>query len=169
MKLPIGVRVRAAVEADCVALAAMRLRLQELLELENPTLWRMTNARRAALPTFYAESIVDPDVCVLAAELEGAPEAGLVGTAIGRVEVGRDVARYGSIEDVWVEPQHRGQRICTRLMSGLTAFFEARGVNELTLGFVSGGSAAQVWQQLGFRPAVVIANASLETLKRHTS
>ena len=77
--------------------------------------------------------------------------------------------RYGSIEDVWVEPKHRGQRICTRLTGELLKFFEARGVSELTLGFVSGGSAARVWQHLGFRPAVIIANASLEALKRHTS
>jgi hypothetical protein len=105
MKMPRGARVRAATLADCAALAAMRLRLQEQLERENASLWRMTETRRAALPRFYAECIVDPDVCVLAAEVESDPKAGIIGTAIGRIETGRDVLRYGSIEDVWLEPQ----------------------------------------------------------------
>ena len=167
MNMTGGARVRAATLADCAALAAMRLRLQEQLERESPALWRMTETRRTALPRFYAECIVDPDVCVLAAEVESEPEAGIIGTAIGRVETGRDVQRYGSIEDVWLEPQHRGQGMCSSLMAELAAFFERRGVSELTLGFVPGGSAASVWQHFGFRPAVVIANASVEALKRH--
>lgn len=162
------VRVRVAVEADCVALAAMRLRLQELLERENSSMWRMTSARRAALPHFYAESISDPDVCVLAAELTHSPGAGLVGTAIGRIEASRDVPRYGSIEDVWVEPEQRGRRICRLLMRELVVFFGARGVSELSLGFASGGSAASVWQGLGFAPAVVIANGTLDALRQRT-
>jgi ribosomal protein S18 acetylase RimI-like enzyme len=165
MKAPGGVRVRAATITDCAVLAAMRLRLQEQLEQESPALWRMSEARRAALPRFYAESIVDPDVCVLAVEAE----AGMIGTATGRIEVGRDVPRFGSIEDVWLDPRHRGQGICKSLMSELVAFFEARGVRELTLGFAAGGSAASVWQHLGFRPAAVIANAPLEELKGRLS
>ena len=129
-------------------------------------MWRMTDARRQALPQFYAECVSDPEVCVLVAEFEGVSGVEIVGTAIGRIEAGRDVPRYGSIEDVWVQPPHRGRRICRRLMSELAVFFEARGISELTLGFVYGGSGGRIWQQLGFRPAVVIANGSLDTLKR---
>jgi hypothetical protein len=47
-------------------------------------------------------------------------------------------------------------------------FFEARGVSELSLGFASGGSAASVWQGLGFAPAVVIANGTLDALRQRT-
>jgi GNAT superfamily N-acetyltransferase len=93
----------------------------------------------------------------------------IVGTAVGRLAVGRDVAKFGSIEDVWVEPAERRRGICRALLQGLTPFFELHGVSELTLGFAYAGSAAVVWQRLGFQPAVVIANATLDTLARRCS
>jgi hypothetical protein len=50
-------------------------------------------------------------------------------------------------------------------MLGLTRFFQAHGVHELTLGFAYAGSAAGLWQRLGFEPAVVIANASVGVVR----
>ena len=101
--------IRVAIDSDCESLADMRLRLQQLLEQESPALWRMTEARRAALPEFYAQCIHDRDVRVLVAEVQEEGTQHIVATAVGRIEVGRDVARFGSIEDVWVEPAYRGQ------------------------------------------------------------
>ncbi len=143
----------------------MRRKLQDVLEQESPTLWRMTDARRKALPEFYAQCIADADVQVLVAEDPESDTHRVVGTAVGRLGTGRDVARYGSIDDVWVEPEYRGYGICRALLVQLTEFFQAHGVKKLTVGFAYGGTAAGLWQRLGFTPAVVTANADVDLVK----
>ncbi len=157
--------IRAASAADCERLATLRLRLQDLLEQENPSLWRMTPPRRAGLPDFYAESIADAGVQVLVAEVAGSGARCIVGTAMGRIEAGRDVARFGSIEDVWVEPEYRGQGLGRALVQQLADFFHASGVEKLSVGFVHGGTAAALWQRLGFQPAVVVANSDVASVR----
>ena len=160
--------IRVAIDSDCESLADMRLRLQQLLEQESPALWRMTEARRAALPEFYAQCIHDRDVRVLVAEVQEEGTQHIVASAVGRIEVGRDVARFGSIEDVWVEPEYRGQGICRALISELTGFFEARGIEQLSVGFTYGGTAAALWQRLGFSPSVIIANSTVARVRART-
>jgi ribosomal protein S18 acetylase RimI-like enzyme len=143
----------------------MRRRLQATLEQESPGMWRMTDARKEGLPAFYDECIADAGVQVLVAEVPDSDANRIVGTAVGRLEVGRDVARYGSIEDVWVEPEYRGRGICRALVAQLTEFFQVHGVQKLTVGFVYGGTAAELWQRLGFTPALVIANSDVATMR----
>jgi hypothetical protein len=41
-------------------------------------------------------------------------------------------------------------------------------VNELSVGFAHGGTAAELWQRLGFTPAVVIANGDVDTVRDRT-
>jgi ribosomal protein S18 acetylase RimI-like enzyme len=159
------VRVRCATLADCDTLALLRSRLQAALEAENAALWRMTEARQNALRTFYAQSVSDPSVLVLLAEV-GSPGAPIIaGTATGRIEAGRDVAKFGSIEDVWVEPEQRRRGVFRALLTELTRFFEAHDVPELTVGFAHGGAASELWQHFGFQPAVVLSNGSLAAVK----
>jgi ribosomal protein S18 acetylase RimI-like enzyme len=157
--------IRPASSTDCAALAIMRRRLQDVLEQESLTLWRMTEARKEALPEFYERCIADADVQVLVAEDPDSDANRIVGTAVGRVEMGRDVARYGSIEDVWVEHEYRGRGICRALVAQLTEFLQAHGVRKLTVGFAYGGTAAGLWLRLGFTPAVVIANSDIDTVR----
>jgi len=109
------------------------------------------------------------DVHVLVTEVHDLGVDRVVATAIGRIESGRDVARFGSIEDVWVEPGYRGQGICRALVVQLTDFFQAQGVQKLTLGFAHGGTAAGLWQRLGFIPSVVIANSDIDTVRARSS
>jgi ribosomal protein S18 acetylase RimI-like enzyme len=77
----------------------------------------MTDAREEGLSAFYEECIGDAGVQVLVAEGPDSDANRIVGIAVGRLEVGRDVARYGSIEDVWVEPEYRGRGICRALVA----------------------------------------------------
>lgn len=157
--------IRPASRNDCAALAIMRRRLQDVLEQESPTLWRMTDARKEALPEFYERCIADADVQVLVAEDPDFDVNGIVGTAVGRIAMGRDVPRYGSIEDVWVEPEHRGRGLCRALVAQLTEFFQAHGVQKLTVGFAYGGTAEGLWLRLGFTPAVVLANGDIDAIR----
>jgi predicted GNAT family acetyltransferase len=129
----------------------------------------MNDARKEALPEFYERCIADADVQVLVALGADSDAHRIVGTAVGRLEVGRDVARYGSIEDVWVEPEYRGRGICRALVAQLTEFFQMHGVQKLTVGFVYGGTAAKIWERLGFTPAVVIANGNVDTVRTRST
>jgi ribosomal protein S18 acetylase RimI-like enzyme len=146
----------------------MRRKLQDVLEQENLALWRMTAARKRALPAFYEQCLADAGVQVLVAQAHEADGVRIVGAAVGRLEAGRDVARYGSIEDVWVEPEYRERGICRALVAQLTEFFQAHGAEKVSVGFVYGGTAAVLWQRLGFTPAVVIANAELGAVTAKT-
>lgn len=124
----------------------------------------MTDARKAGLPDFYAESIADPSVHVLVAEAREQDAERIVGTATGRIEAGRDVPRFGSLEDVWVEPEYRGRGICRAFVLTLAGFFQSQGVEKLSVGFVHGGAAAGLWQRLGFAPTVIVANSDIDTV-----
>lgn len=157
--------IRIATPDDCDALARMRAALQATMEAENAVLWPMTAARREALPAFFADRVVDPEVHVLVVEVGHGPDARLVGTATGRIAEGRDVLRYGLIDDVWIDPRLRRRGLCGRLVAQLVEFFSQRGIEALSLGFVHGGAAGAVWQRLGFRPAVVLANATIDGLE----
>jgi ribosomal protein S18 acetylase RimI-like enzyme len=161
--------IRAARATDCELLAMMRRKLQAALEGENRAMWTMTDARKEALPAFYEYCVADAGVQVLVAEDLDSNTSRIVGTAVGRLEVGRDVARYGSIEDVWVEPEYRGRGICRALIAQLTEFFQTHGVQKLTVGFAYGGTAAGLWQRLGFTPAVVIANSDVDTVRTRSA
>ena len=157
--------IRPAARADSEVLANLRRKLQNLLEQESPAAWKMAAARRQALPEFYEQCIAAADTLVLVAEAPDADARRIVGTAIGRIETGRDVPRYGNIEDVWVETEHRGRGICRALVLKLTEFFQDNGVQKLSVGFAYGGTAASLWQRLGFTPVVVIANSDVDTLR----
>lgn len=157
-------RVRAAVESDCNELARMRRALQATMEAENRDVWPMTSARNAALPEFFANCLADPTVGIWVVDATISDKTDTVATLTARVGEGRDVQRFGIVDDAWVDAEHRGHGLCRQLMVELIAFFRQRGIAELQLGFVAGGSAGDVWQHFGFRPAVVIANAKLESI-----
>jgi len=157
-------RVRVAVQSDCIELARMRCALGDTMKAENPNLWPMTEARKASLPDFFEQSINDPDVGVWVAERLFNDGAATVATMSARIRQDRDVSRVGVVDDAWVDPEHRGRGLCRRLMGELATFFRQRGIVDLTLGFVQGGAAGEVWQHFGFRPVIVLANARLDQL-----
>jgi len=157
-------RVRPAVQSDCNELARMRRALQATMEAENPHFWPMTEARKAALPEFFAGCVDDPNVGLWVVDDVVNDKATTVATITARIGKGRDVARFGIVDDAWVATEHRGRGLCRRLMVELVDFFRQRKIVDLQLGFIQGGAAGDMWQHFGFRPAVVIANAKLEGL-----
>ncbi|MBV1858241.1 MAG: GNAT family N-acetyltransferase [Nannocystaceae bacterium] len=157
-------RVRTATQKDCQELARMRGALQTTMEGENPCVWPMAEARRSALPEFFAKCIDDPDVGVWVVDAAVGDQIETVATLTARIAKGRDVPRFGIVDDAWVDAAHRGQGLCRRLMAELIAFFRQREIVDLQLGFVEGGAAGAVWRHFGFTPTIVIANAKLDTI-----
>ncbi len=142
----------------------MRCALADTMESENRNIWPMTDARKAGLPEFFAGCIRDPDVGIWVVDSVLRGEATTVATVTARIRKDRDVAWVGVVDDAWVDSEHRGQGLCRRLMGELVAFFRQREITDLTLGFVHGGAAGELWQRFGFRPVVVVANAKIDQL-----
>jgi GNAT superfamily N-acetyltransferase len=120
----------------------------------------------AALPEYFAQCLADPEVLVLVVRdqrTEDAPTT--VATVTARICTGRDVLRYGLIDDAWVDLDHRRHGLCRMLILRLLDFFEAHKVTQLQLGFVYGGAAGVMWQHLGFRPSVVLAQTTVDQLR----
>lgn len=159
-------QLRHARPSDCPALARMRRDLQDTMESENGDHWPMKPARKAGLETFFAAALADPEVDIWVAEHVADGTVTPVGTITGRIGRGHDIDRFGRVDDAWVDPEHRGNGQCRRLLDQLVPFFERHEVDHLQLGFIHGGAAGAVWQRLGFRPAVVLANGSLNELRQ---
>ncbi|MCC5886250.1 MAG: GNAT family N-acetyltransferase [Gammaproteobacteria bacterium] len=68
---------------------------------------------------------------------------------------------YGIIDDVWVEPEYRGQGLSRLIVVELAAFARSHGVESLQLEYsTSNEEAARTWNRMGFRPVGVRAAAS---------
>jgi len=156
-----GWAIRHAREGDLEAMASMRVALQELMAQRNPASWRTTTA---AVEHAHAELqgwLRDPDYLLLVASAEdGAP----VAMAAGRVERQPDVrpAVVGHIRRVYVAEGWRHQGVGKALVAQLCRFFAARGVEEVTLRYVSGNEEGErFWASLGFAPRIITAGVAL--------
>lgn len=81
-------------ESDCNELARMRRALQTTMEAENRDVWPMTEARKVALPEFFAECVADPSVGVWVMDATVSNKTDTVATLTARIGEGRDVARF---------------------------------------------------------------------------
>jgi ribosomal protein S18 acetylase RimI-like enzyme len=120
-----------------------------------------------SLARFYHTLLEDPAAHVLVAFDPGTVRT--VGMAIGRILQleGLEPPECGRIDDVWVEPEHRGHGVCRALIAQVLVFFERANIEAVTLDYTVGNrEAAQVWSRFGFEPVLLVANAKCEDVKR---
>ena len=162
-----AVSIRRARREDVPALVRLIARLDEHVQRSNPRLWRPHADRLKAL-----ESQLACDTArVFVAEVGG--EA--IGCVEGHVEVvaGGGPRVRGFISRAVVAEGWRRRGTGTALVAALLAFFEAEGVEDISLRYVVGNDEAErFWQGLGFEPVIVTANqrpaALRQSLRRHT-
>jgi len=158
-------RVRIARLDDASALARMRRSLQAHLDAANPYLFKKSDEAARLLPEFYQSNIQSPDARVVV--VEHTATGAVIAMAMGRVLVNESLvpSRFGRIDDVWVEPDHRRHGLCRRMLVELARFFEQAAIQGVTLDYVVGNQEAQaVWPRLGFQPVLTVANTRLEAL-----
>lgn len=114
----------------------------------------------------------DPDRRLIVAESK---KAALVG--MGYVYIWRSQGiweqsestefKSGIIDDIWVEPDFRGQGILKALLGDLVTFAEQHHASELILEYsASNKEARAAWTKLGFKPTGVRAAAFTSVVKQ---
>ena len=103
----------------------------------------------------FLGSQIDGDAVLLVAEDDGA----VVGYAYGHVE-GFDYMSLrgpaGILEDIIVDPEHRGRGVGAALLDAITAAFEARGAPQVVLSTAFQNEAAQrLFERAGFRRTMI--------------
>jgi GNAT superfamily N-acetyltransferase len=84
---------------------------------------------------------------------------GLAGYVFGTTKIvpGFRKPSIASIEEIYVEPRHRGFGLARRLFETALADFKTRGVDRVQLRVLAGNAAGRTfWSRVGFRENVVI-------------
>jgi ribosomal protein S18 acetylase RimI-like enzyme len=166
-----GYAVRPPVTADLDALLELHWMLQDHLEGANPQLWTVTaEARRNLRGQLAARLRAAESCCVVAIPARVLPASPLpsseqvVGMAFGRLVLNKSYtpARTGSIDQLFVHPEHRRRGLGSCLVGELCRFFAALAVDDISLRYVHGNQeAAAFWQAIGFAPRIVTVGANL--------
>jgi ribosomal protein S18 acetylase RimI-like enzyme len=96
-----------------------------------------------------------PRNCVFLAEAA----SGLAGYVFGATKIVPGVCKpsIASIEEIYVEPRHRGSGLARRLFETALADFNGRGADRVQLRVLAGNATGRrFWSRLGFRDNVVI-------------
>ena len=159
-------KVRTATDRDKTALADLLGLLQEHLVQANPALWRSDLTDCAARASAVVQLLDADDTRVFVAE----DQSQLVGCAVARVAV-RPAGRprvVGHILWAFVREVWRRQGVGTALVAQMLAFFESKGVEDISLRYVVGNREAErFWRRLGFAPVIQTANQTPERLRRN--
>ena len=163
-------QVRPARESDLPELARMRRALAAHLAARDPELWELAPERLAGMAEFYADALKQDNTCILVAEARSGKLAGMV---MVRILDNPNIkpSRFGRIDDAWVEPDLRRQGVMRGLVLSALDFVEEQGAAHIMLDYsVQNVISAKAWVRLGFRPALVIAQATLDQVRQgHSS
>lgn len=157
-------RIRLATTSDADALVEMALELQRHVERCNPRIWHPSEEGLTASGLDLVSSISNPDYEVL---LATSPQQTPVAFAQGKVVVKQryDDMIVGSVERLYVRPEHRGRGIGSALVMGLCDFFRQHGGSDISVRYVVGNQEAErFWGNLGFAPRIQIAGIDREVL-----
>lgn len=152
-------RTRLADVADLDSLVNMRHRLQDHMKMSTPALFDLAPGWRARKREFYRSCLEEPDRRLVVVCDTG--EEAILGMGLSSVVENPDIepARFGAIDDVWVEPQWRQRGLGSKIVADLFRFLDGRGIDRLTLSFAIGNVEAEsFWTKLGFQPALIMAN-----------
>ncbi len=166
--------IRQATESDLPMLVGFQAKLALHVlgqPVEGDAAQSLKEHERDRLTKALQNTLSDANRHLAVAEVTG---AGLVGMGYiyiwksqGIWEQTADVEyRSGVIDDVWVEPEYRGQGIMSAILRDLVAFAEQKGAAELILEYsASNREAKAAWTRLGFKTTGVRAAAFTSTVK----
>jgi ribosomal protein S18 acetylase RimI-like enzyme len=160
--------IRKATRSDIEKLVGLRLLLQQHCEESNSLIWRLTDEGKALLRQKVENGLADRNSHILVAELNGE----IVGSAHGEVIHRTDYwpKTVGSISTVYVVGKFRRKGVGALLVKKLCEFFDAEGVEDVTLRYIVGNKEAEgLWKKLGFRQVITTAALGLEELISRTS
>lgn len=142
--------VRAAVEGDAEAVAALSLVAQEFHREAAPDRFKAPD--EAAVVAMFAEEIASPDVVILLAEA-GAEPVGYVLAKVNRQPESALTYAHTSlhVHQLAVSPTHRRGGVATALMRAVEVEAEERQVDDITLvHWDFNRPAANLFRSLGY-------------------
>jgi ribosomal protein S18 acetylase RimI-like enzyme len=158
-------RVRLATGADLPVLARMRQSLARHMAACDPDLWELAPEHLLRVAEFYGEILKKENARIFLALDSTDTPIGMIMVRILENPAIRP-SRFGRIDDAWVEPGCRRQGVMRALVRATIQFTEARGARHATLDYsVQNAVSAAAWHRLGFRPALVVAQATLEQIR----
>ena len=164
-----GYVIRPAKRSDLDRLVELLLALQDHLEASNLELWRMKSSVRAQLKSQLSARLAADDSCALVAEHD---EDGVIGVIFGRVATNKRYVpeRAGLVDQAFVRVDHRRKGVGSLLVAELCRFFASKGVDDLSLRYVSGNDdAAAFWASLGFAPRIVTVGARRQMVEKQAT
>jgi ribosomal protein S18 acetylase RimI-like enzyme len=159
-------RIRPARESDLPELARMRRALAAHLAACDPELWELAPEQLAGMADFYVDALKQDNTRILVAEARAGKPVGMIMVRVLN-NPSLKPSRFGRIDDAWVEPDFRRQGVMRCLIHTALEFIESRGAAHVMLDYsIKNIISTQAWQRLGFRPALVIAQATLEQVRQ---
>lgn len=113
---------------------------------------------------FLGTQLDEPDVCILVAERAG--EGEVIGYTYANVE-GSDWMSLrgpaGVLQDIIVDPAHRGAGAGTKLLEATLAFLKSRGAPRVVLSTAERNESAQrLFERAGFRRTMIEMTRELD-------
>jgi len=158
--------IRTATRGDVTDMVRMRSALENHMQVRNPYLWKHSAKRESAQAELYRKMLENNKILILV--IQDAHTKSNIGMGFGMISEHDQYipGQSGSIEDIWIDPDHRQQGLCRQLVSRLVDFFDSKGIQSLVLRYAQGNhEAEQVWKALGFHPVLSTANAELSEVK----
>jgi ribosomal protein S18 acetylase RimI-like enzyme len=158
--------IRPALEKEVDALARMRMALQAHMMKSNPNLFELSKKRISALADNYLKEFKKDTSRLLV--VHDTKTNRIIGMGMGRIFAHDEYIpnKSGRIDDVWIDPEHRRNGLCTALIKEFVNFFEAYPVDTIGLNWVAGNAEAEAtWTSLGFKPNILNSSTRLRELK----
>ena len=145
--------IRRATCSDVERIVELGLLLQEHVEKSNPSVWRITEEGKKLIKQKVETDLVDSNVLVLLAEVDGE----VIGYVRGEVTSRSDhlPETVGHVSLMYVMIQFRRKGVGRRLMKELCKFFDSQKAEDLTVRYIIGNKEAErFWRNLGFEPII---------------
>ncbi|HEY7236798.1 MAG TPA: GNAT family N-acetyltransferase [Gemmatimonadaceae bacterium] len=148
--------IRRATRADMATIGTLGAMLvREHYEFDPQRFIAATSRTAEGYGHFLGTQLENPDVCVLVAERSGK----VVGYTYASIEPRdwmslRDTA--GVIQDIIIDPEHRGGGVGRKLLDATLAFLQSRGAPRVVLSTAARNEGAQrFFASAGFRPTMI--------------
>jgi len=156
--------IKLAKENDVDYLIEMAYELQSNLEKCNPSIWPFSLKAKDYFKKRILELLSNPDAQVILAK-NNKGEA--MGMAVGKINRHpHHIPKIsGTIEQLIVREEYRGQGIARKLIQVLCKFFSSQEAEDISIKYVIGDKVAEeFWKYFGFQPVITTAGIKQKKL-----
>ncbi|MHC4399896.1 MAG: GNAT family N-acetyltransferase [Planctomycetota bacterium] len=144
--------IREANRQDLDAVVALWAQLMAFHHELDRSRWILSEDGRREYRNWMLETLAEPDRVLFVADERKA----IVGFTHGLLKPGPPMfapKRVGSVSDLMVGPDHRGEGVGSRLIRAIVEWFRTHGADEVAVNVAARNPhAKRFWQAMGFEP-----------------